>query len=268
MKKIICTSFLVFVFLFSYGGIALAESNTEASVLQSIANQIESIRIQLGGLVANQTTTQTTVSVPPESSTGLTYCTGTVVNSICVGDIVTEIECNNHPTDCPSWTIMSRTASPINPSVNVVIDMATSDSIETLRPGARGDRVLSIQKFLQSNGFYSGTLDGIYGRGMSAAVSAFQQSKGLVADGILGPKTLVAFYGTSWSKDIPGVNAIAKPDVVNKLTTLDKPVNISVLAISGWYNGKCVKGEFRPDGTWTVYQLANGCTDASPIFLQ
>jgi hypothetical protein len=263
MKKIIFTGFLVFVSLFSYGNIALAEANTEASVLQSIADQIEAIRTQLGGLVANQATTRSTVTAPSVPSTERVYCTGTVVNGSCVGDIVTEIECKNHPERCPSWTIMNRTASPVTPTVvgARANDPVASVSMETLRPGARGDRVLAIQKALFEKGLYTGSLDGIYGRGMSAAVSAFQQSKGLAADGIAGPKTLGLLWGTSWGESVVDVNTAVKS------TTLDKPVTINVFMISGWYNGQCVRGEFRPDGTWTVYNYANGCTSGSPVFL-
>ena len=57
--------------------------------------------------------------------------------------------------------------------------------------GSRGDEVRSIQKKLKNLGYYSGSVDGIYGVGTQSAVKAFQKSCGLTADGIAGPKTLL-----------------------------------------------------------------------------
>lgn len=57
--------------------------------------------------------------------------------------------------------------------------------------GSRGDEVRSIQKKLKSLGYYTGSVDGIYGTGTQSAVKAFQKSCGLTADGIAGQKTLL-----------------------------------------------------------------------------
>jgi peptidoglycan L-alanyl-D-glutamate endopeptidase CwlK len=64
--------------------------------------------------------------------------------------------------------------------------------MDTLREGARGDDVRSLQSALQQKGFNPGATDGIFGAGTEAAVLAFQQSEGLEADGIVGPKTAAA----------------------------------------------------------------------------
>jgi len=59
----------------------------------------------------------------------------------------------------------------------------------TLRQGARGEPVRALQARLNVLGFKSGTADGVFGAKTLAAVKAFQQSRGLVADGVVGPKT-------------------------------------------------------------------------------
>ncbi|MFP2929888.1 peptidoglycan-binding protein, partial [Pyxidicoccus sp. 3LG] len=59
----------------------------------------------------------------------------------------------------------------------------------TLRPGARGEPVRALQQRLNQLGFNSGTADGAFGPKTEAAVKAFQKSRGLTADGIVGPKT-------------------------------------------------------------------------------
>ena len=56
--------------------------------------------------------------------------------------------------------------------------------------GSRGTEVRNIQSRLKSWGYYSGSVDGIYGTATKNAVIAFQKKHGLTPDGIAGPKTL------------------------------------------------------------------------------
>ncbi len=51
--------------------------------------------------------------------------------------------------------------------------------LPTLRPGDRSSAVRAFQRRLRANGFYSGSLDGIYGAGMSRAVLAARKAHGL-----------------------------------------------------------------------------------------
>lgn len=64
--------------------------------------------------------------------------------------------------------------------------------------GSRGEEVRRIQKKLKELGFYTGSVDGIYGAGTKNAVTAFQRSCGIKADGIAGPTTLL-YLGISSS---------------------------------------------------------------------
>lgn len=64
--------------------------------------------------------------------------------------------------------------------------------------GSRGEEVRRIQKKLKELGFYKGSIDGIYGTGTKNAVTAFQRSCGIKADGIAGPTTLL-YLGLSSS---------------------------------------------------------------------
>ncbi len=57
--------------------------------------------------------------------------------------------------------------------------------------GSTGNEVKNIQKKLQQLGFYSGSVDGIYGSRTQSAVKSFQKSVGITADGIAGSKTLL-----------------------------------------------------------------------------
>jgi hypothetical protein len=59
----------------------------------------------------------------------------------------------------------------------------------TIRRGSTGDAVIDAQILLTSAGFYPGPTDGIFGTKTDSATRAFQSSRGLVADGIIGPLT-------------------------------------------------------------------------------
>ena len=58
----------------------------------------------------------------------------------------------------------------------------------TVGPGARGERVVTIQYLLQQRGKHLAA-DGLYGPITTAAVRSFQRSRGLRPDGIVGPAT-------------------------------------------------------------------------------
>lgn len=57
--------------------------------------------------------------------------------------------------------------------------------------GSRGDEVRRIQNKLKALGYFNGTVDGIYGAKTQSAVKRYQQSVGITADGVAGPKTLL-----------------------------------------------------------------------------
>ncbi|MHB9094845.1 MAG: peptidoglycan-binding domain-containing protein [Eubacteriales bacterium] len=59
----------------------------------------------------------------------------------------------------------------------------------TLSLGSTGSAVFGLQDLLKSKGFNPGPTDGIFGPLTQAAVLAFQKSRGLVEDGIVGLKT-------------------------------------------------------------------------------
>lgn len=58
-----------------------------------------------------------------------------------------------------------------------------------LQLGSQGELVLVLQSRLETLGFELGQVDGDFGMKTLAAVKAFQRSKGLTADGIVGPQT-------------------------------------------------------------------------------
>jgi peptidoglycan hydrolase-like protein with peptidoglycan-binding domain len=64
------------------------------------------------------------------------------------------------------------------------------DLNQVLRKGSRGPLVAEVQEKLGI-----APADGIFGPGTERAIKSWQSSKGLVADGVLGPKTLGKLFG-------------------------------------------------------------------------
>lgn len=58
--------------------------------------------------------------------------------------------------------------------------------------GSTGSEVKEIQGRLKEWGYYNGSVDGIFGIATRNAVMKFQEANGLVADGVVGSKTLAA----------------------------------------------------------------------------
>jgi putative chitinase len=64
--------------------------------------------------------------------------------------------------------------------------------MRVLRDNMHGDDVLELQRRLKTLGFPPGEIDGEFGPATEAAVVAFQRSRGLLADGVVGERTAMA----------------------------------------------------------------------------
>lgn len=83
-------------------------------------------------------------------------------------------------------------------AVNIaIITLAQTAFAETYKRGSSGSVVSEIQTKLKNWGYYSGSVDGIYGSRTEEAVKSFQRKNGLTADGMAGPATLKALGITS-----------------------------------------------------------------------
>jgi N-acetylmuramoyl-L-alanine amidase len=74
---------------------------------------------------------------------------------------------------------------------------ANSNNRPILRIGTKGAVVSELQAVLQLLGYYTGSVDGVYGESTAKAVSQFQAAAGIPADGIVGPGT--------WQRLFPGM---------------------------------------------------------------
>ncbi len=88
-----------------------------------------------------------------------------------------------------------------------VVLMSWNSEVEALsKYGSRGTEVRTIQEKLKRWGYYSGSVDGIYGSQTVSAVKSFQKKNGLTVDGIAGIQTLKAMGITSSSSSSSSSN--------------------------------------------------------------
>ena len=87
--------------------------------------------------------------------------------------------------------------------VELTPDIINQPSTEEIGPKSRGPAVLRAQILLDRANFSPGEIDGSYGDNMRRAIAAFQQSRGLAADGVIRPDT--------WEK----LNADTAPAIVS-----------------------------------------------------
>ena len=80
----------------------------------------------------------------------------------------------------------------VNILIILIFQAIPTAEAASYRQGSTGSTVSQIQKTLKNWGYYSGSVDGIYGSKTVAAVKYFQRRNGLTVDGVCGPATLKA----------------------------------------------------------------------------
>ncbi|MBR2925579.1 MAG: peptidoglycan-binding protein [Clostridia bacterium] len=152
-------------------------------------------------------------------------------------------------------------------------------NLGSLTEGSQGAAVRALQKNLKTLGYYTGSVDGDYGAGTVAAVTAFQAANGLTADGIAGNGTqnaiLIALNGGSGSGagTSSGNNGSSSPVTYGSTATSNGYTTISAsngssanvsavqsaLSAKGYYSGS-LDGDFG-SGTQSAvesFQRAQG----------
>lgn len=85
---------------------------------------------------------------------------------------------------------------------------------ETVYWGSRGETVRQVQTKLKQWGYYSGSVDGVFGQSTYEAVTWFQRANGLTADGTVGGATLAALgISTQSAEGTTAASAAGTSDV-------------------------------------------------------
>ena len=96
----------------------------------------------------------------------------------------------NTPTPGPDSTIQTVTGSPSPVVPTTPAPVTPTTTPKSMRLGFQGDAVRTVQKKLKELGYYTGSIDGDFGKETEKAVKAFQKANGLSADGKVGEQTL------------------------------------------------------------------------------
>lgn len=118
----------------------------------------------------------------------------------------------------------------------VLVALAPAVEAASYKKGSSGAMVTQIQTKLKSWGYYTGSVDGVYGSGTERAVRAFQQKNGLTVDGKAGDQTLAAM-GLSAGSGNSGGSGGASSSQVDLLARL-----ISAEARGEPYSGQVAVG--------------------------
>jgi len=98
--------------------------------------------------------------------------------------------------------------------------------------GATGQRIREVQTKLKAWGYYTGSVDGVYGYKTYTAVKKFQTKNGLRVDGVIGDRTLQAL----------GIN-VAKASSTGKNTSSNQDVTLLSRLINGEARGEPYEGQ-------------------------
>ena len=79
----------------------------------------------------------------------------------------------------------------------LMIFSSTTALADTLRYGDKGTEVKELQTRLKELGYYTRTIDGVYGSGTYKAIKTFQERNGLTVDGVAGTATLKLLNSSS-----------------------------------------------------------------------
>lgn len=90
-----------------------------------------------------------------------------------------------------------------------------------LKQGASGGEVKELQRRLKMWGYYTGEVDGIYGKITTEAVKYFQRKNGLVADGIAGKATYEALGMMDSAKALEGSSGSSSSSTNSNYTSSD-----------------------------------------------
>lgn len=141
--------------------------------------------ITADGIVGPATWSRLFPTPPGEANPPTATTSGNTTPSATTAPSGTTPPATNPPatTKPPATTTPPATTRPANPN------SGTSTALPVLRPGMEGDAVRQLQQRLRTKGFYSGTVDGVFGSQTEAAVRAAQAANDLTVDGIVGPAT-------------------------------------------------------------------------------
>ena len=123
----------------------------------------------------------------------------------------------------------------------VLVALVPAVEAASYKKGSSGAVVTQIQTKLKSWGYYTGTVDGIYGSGTERAVRAFQQKNGLTVDGKAGGEP----YSGQVAVGAVVLNRIKHPSFPNTLSGVIYQSGAFTCITDGQFNQPVAESAYR-----------------------
>lgn len=144
---------------------------------------------------------------------------------------------------------------------------------DTLVLGSRGPVVSEVQSSLATHGFSPGSADGIFGGKTFAAVLAFQEARGLLVDGKVGPATKAALASEVQAQPSPQQAVSAPPPAASSGALVaygtrgSSVIDLQSMLAQLGHDPGGVDGAFGPLTLAAIkrFQQANGLTDDGTV---
>lgn len=136
-----------------------------------------------------------------------------------------------------------------------------------LKSGMRGNDVVQLQQKLNSLGFWSGIVDGIFGRKTKDAVMKFQKSKNIKIDGIAGRNTIGALSKNTSSRGSIGRYSQRDIELLAKLVHAEargEPY-LGKVAVAATVLNRLKDPKFPSSISSIIYQVEGGHYQYSPV---
>lgn len=118
--------------------------------------------------------------------------------------------------------------------------VGTSSVASVSRGSTKSYNMKDVQAVLKNLGFYKGSIDGIAGSKTKTALKQFQKSKGLAADGIMGPKTAEKLFGANKIASAADRGEVdrkeASKEAANSSNTYDSSDDVKYGELLDWWS--------------------------------
>ena len=141
---------------------------------------------------------------------------------------------------------------------------STQTASTTLKPGATGAAVLSLQQRLSALGYWLGTPDGTFGDSTEQAVWALQKAAGLSRTGTVGPQTQAALAAGILPQPRSPSGYVIEVDLEDDLVMfvtngkIDEVLNTSTGGGYTYTQDGVTAVATTPTGHFTIYRQVNG----------
>ncbi len=158
-----------------------------------------------------------------------------------------------------TWAKLNGTSSSASTKTSSSVSTASAARIEL---GDSGSGVKTMQSALKNKGYYSGSVDGKFGKLTDAALRKFQRANGLSADGVFGPASQQKLLGKLLSASTVNKGTVKTSNSSNsnssstttKVTTSKAPSGVELIPWSE------AKSWYKVGAVAKVYDIGTGIT--------